>query len=41
MFGTKDGVPDGFIHVIVTDSRGRLWIGGKPGGRKKRTKEGE
>jgi signal transduction histidine kinase/ligand-binding sensor domain-containing protein len=32
MFGAKEGVPDGFIHALVADSRGRLWIGTDPGG---------
>ena len=32
IFGAKDGVPDGFIQTIVADSRGRIWIGGDPGG---------
>jgi ligand-binding sensor domain-containing protein/anti-sigma regulatory factor (Ser/Thr protein kinase) len=32
LFEGRDGVPDGFVHLVYVDSRGRLWIGTNPGG---------
>jgi ligand-binding sensor domain-containing protein/two-component sensor histidine kinase len=31
-FEPRDGVPEGFVHLVYLDSHGRLWIGTQPGG---------